>query len=103
MKTKIGNRIYKLARPHFKTIAIVTILSILISIAELIKPYLIKIVIDDYLTAGIYQKGAITVGVIGALYIGIVLIGNIIDFIASTSNNMMGEQVIYSLRNKLFK
>lgn len=103
MKTKIGTRIYKLAKPHLKTIVVVSILSILISIGELIKPYLIKIVIDDYLTEGIYQKGAITIGMIGAIYIGIVLVGNIIDFIASTSNNMMGEQVIYSLRNKLYK
>ena len=103
MNKKMIKRIYKLAKPHIKTIIIVTILSILISICELIKPYIIKIVIDDYLTEGIYQKGNITIGMIGAFYIGIVLIGNIIDFIASTSNNMMGEQVIYSLRNRLYK
>ena len=35
---------------------------------------------DDYLKFGIYQKGAITIGMIGAIYIGIVLLGNIIDF-----------------------
>ena len=103
MRTKTGNRIYKLIKPYIKTIVIVSILSLLISICELIKPYLIKIVIDDYLSQGIFQKGAITIGMIGASYIGIVLIGNIIDFIASTSNNMMGEHAIYTLRNKLYK
>ena len=92
-----------MAKPHKKTIIIVTILSLIINIGELIKPYLIKIVIDDYISLGIFQKGAITIGMIGAVYIGLVILGNIIDFIASTTTNMMGEDIIYSMRNKLFK
>ena len=58
---------------HIKTIIIVTILSIIINIGEITRPYLIKVVIDDYLSKGIYQKGAITIGMIGAIYIGIVI------------------------------
>lgn len=103
MKNKTLKHVYEMAKPHKKTIIIVTILSLIISISEMVKPYLIKIVIDDYLKFGIYQKGAITIGMIGALYIAIVILGNIIDFIASTTTNMMGENIIYTLRNKLFK
>ena len=95
--------VLEMAKPHKKTIAIVTFLSLLINIGELVKPYLIKIVMDGYLKFGIYQKGAITIGMIGAIYIGIVLLGNIIDFIASTATNMMGEDIIYTMRNRLFK
>jgi ABC-type siderophore export system fused ATPase/permease subunit len=40
---------------------------------------------------------------LGAIYIGIVLIGNILDFITTTATTMVGEDVIYSLRNKLFR
>lgn len=106
MKKKKNNtisRVFEMAKPHKKTIIIVTILSLLINIGELIKPYLIKIVIDDYLSQGISQKGMITIGMIGAAYIGIVVLGNIIDFIASTATNMMGEDIIYTMRNRLFK
>lgn len=103
MKNRTLNRVYEMAKPHKKTILIITLLSLLINVGEIIKPYLIKIVIDDYLSLGIYQKGAITIGVIGAIYIGIVVLGNIIDFIASTATNMMGEDIIYWMRNKLFK
>ncbi len=92
-----------MAKPHKKTIMIVTLLSLLISISEMIKPYLIKVVIDEYLQFGIYQKGIITIGMIGAVYIAIVILGNIIDFISSTTTNMMGENIIYALRNKLFQ
>lgn len=103
MKNKTLNRLSKMARPHLKTILIVTFLSILINIGEIVKPYLIKIVIDDYLSKGVFEQAGITVGMIGACYIAIVIIGNIIDFIAKTATNMMGEDVVYTLRNKLFK
>lgn len=103
MKNKTLKRTYKMAKPHVKTIAIVSILSLLIAIAEIIKPYLIKVVIDQYLMKGVFQQGIFTIGVIGAIYIGIVVVGNIIDFIAITTTNMMGEEVIYTIRNKLFK
>lgn len=102
-KNRTLSRVLEMAKPHKKTIIIVTILSLLINIGELVKPYLIKVVIDDYLSMGVFQKGAITIGMIGAMYIGIVILGNILDFIAKTTNNMMGEDIIYTMRNKLFK
>lgn len=102
-KTTLFERVKILLKPHIKTVIIVTILSIIINIGEIIKPYLIKIVIDDYLSAGIYQKGIITIGIIGACYIGIVIFGNLLDFIASSTTNMMGEDILYSIRNKLFR
>ena len=103
MKNKTFKRIADMARPHIKTIIIVSILSILVGIAEIAKPYIIEVGIDDFLSKGIYQKGAITLGTLGAIYIGIIILGNIIDFIAITTSNMMGEEIIYTMRNKLFR
>lgn len=102
-KSKTLQRLSKMAKPHMKTIIIVTILSILINIGEIVKPYLIKIAIDDYLSKGVFEQAGITIAMIGAAYIAIVIIGNIIDFISKTATNMMGEEVVYSIRNKLFK
>lgn len=103
MKNKTLSRVRELAKPHKKTIMTTSILSLIIGIGEIIKPYLLEVAIDEYITKGIFQKGSITVFMIGAIYIGVVLLGNIIDFITTTTVNMMGEEVIYSLRNKLFK
>ena len=103
MKNKTISRMIKLIKPKKKPLIIISIISILITICELIKPYIIKIVIDDYLSLGIYEKGFVTIGMLGAIYIGIVLIGNILDFITTTATTMVGEDVIYSLRNKLFR
>lgn len=103
MKNKTWQRLYKMLKPQTKSIAIISILAILINIGEVVKPYLIKIVIDDYLSVNMYQQGIMTIGKIGAIYIAIVLIGNILNFIVTTATSMMGENVIYSIRNKLYK
>lgn len=103
MKNKTLQHVLEMVKPYKKTIMIVTVLSLLISVIEMIKPYLIKVVIDDYLNLNIYEKGIITIGTIGAIYIGLVILGNIIDFISSTATNMMGENILYTLRNRLYK
>ena len=103
MKNKTISRVLELAKPHKKTIIITSLLSLLIGIGEIIKPYLLEVAIDEYIAKGIFQKGSLTVAMIGAIYIGIVLLSNVIDFITTTTVNMMGEDVIYTLRNKLFK
>lgn len=103
MKNKTFARVLELAKPHKKTIIITSILSLIIGIGEIIKPYLIEVAIDDYISQGIFQKGIMTVYIIGLIYIGIVLLENIIDFVTELTVNMMGEEVIYTLRNRLFK
>ena len=102
-KNKTIARILEIARPHKKNIIIIAIVAIIIDILELSRPYLIKVVIDDYLSNGIYQKGFLTISMIGFIYIGIVLVSNILDFIIRISTNMVGEKVVYDLRNRLFK
>ena len=103
MKNKTLSRIYKMLSPQIKAIVIISILAIIINIGEVIKPYLIKVVIDNYLSAGLWQKGIMTISIIGVTYIIIVLVGNILDFIVSTTTSMVGENVIYTIRNKLYR
>lgn len=73
MKNNTWSRLYKMLKPEKRSIVIISFIAILINIGEVIKPYLIQIVIDDYLSMGIWEKGAITIGMIGATYIGIVI------------------------------
>ena len=81
MKDKTLNRIYKMLKPQGKAILIISVLAIIINIGEVIKPYLIKIAIDDYLSNGLWRKGVMSIGILGGAYIAIVLVGNILDFI----------------------
>lgn len=103
MKNKTFKRCYDLAKPHLKTIILVSILSIIIDLLEISKPYLIKVVIDEFLSLGLAQKGIITISFIGFIYLAIVVIGNILDFFTRMKTNMMGEEILYSVRNKIFR
>lgn len=102
-ENKTLKRIYNMITPHIKSIIIITIISLIINFGEIAKPYIIEIAIDNYISKGIWSTGAITIGILGAIYIGIVVLGNILDFISKTATNMLGENVVYELRNRLFK
>lgn len=103
MKNKTFRRCYDIARSHIKTIILVSILSIFIDLLELSKPYLVKIIIDDFLSLGIDKKIFLSINIIGIIYLIIVLIGNALDFFARTKTNIMGEEVLYEMRNKIYK
>ena len=87
MKNKTLSRVYKMLRPHKKAIVIISILAIIINIGETIRPYLIKIVIDNYLYVGIWEKAGITIGMIGAVYIAIVVVRKYSRFYCKYYNN----------------
>ena len=103
MKNKTFDRCYKIAKPHLKTILIVSILSIIIDILELTKPYLVKVVIDDFLSLGLAEKGFISITTIGTIYLAIVIIGNVLDYTTRMKTNIMGEEILYTMRNKIYK
>lgn len=102
-KDKTIKQMAEMIKPYLKIIVIVTLISLVVNIGEILKPYLIKVAIDEYMNKGIWQKAGITIGMIGAAYLAIVVIGSILNFIADTTTNMMGENVVYDLRNKLYK
>lgn len=103
MKNKTLKRCYDIAKPHLKTIIFVSFLSVIIELLELSKPYLVKVVIDDFLSFGIDKKVFLSIDSIGIAYLAIVLIGNILDFFARTKTNIMGEDILYAIRNKIYK
>ncbi len=103
MKNKTFDRCYKIAKPHMKTIIFVSILSIFIDILEITKPYLVKVIIDDFLTLGLAEKGLISISIIGVIYLVLVIIGNVLDFISRMKTNIMGEEILYTMRNKIYK
>lgn len=102
MKNKIWKNILDMVKPHKKAIVLISILAICINLVEVAKPYLVKVVIDDYLSLGIREKGVITVTMIGIIYLVLVILGNCLDLIVVTTTNRMGNKVVNNLRNRLF-
>lgn len=112
MKNKTWRRIKDMMKPHMKTIIIVTILAIFIDIIALTKPYLVKTVIDEFLNKGTsIQKNInilgitfenISITIIAIIYIGMVLLENFLEYFNSTRTSMLGENVVFEIRNKLY-
>ena len=102
MKNKTFSRIRKMIKPYKKSIICVTIIAIIIDILALLKPYLVSIIIDDFLKQGISQNGVFSTTIIALIYIAIVFMENILDYFNRTKTNTIGESVIYDLRNRLF-
>ena len=100
---KVFNRIYDISRKYIKLIIITSLLAILINIGEIIRPKIIESVIDDFLSKNIFDNGKITVFTLGYIYIGIVVFQYLLDFIVSALTGIIGDNIVYEMRNKLFR
>ncbi len=103
MKSKTFSRFKKMIKPHKKTIIIVTLLALFIDICELVKPLLVKEVMEKYLPNNTFVQNGISIGMIFAIYLTIVIVGNLVDYINRIITSKMGEHVVFSLRDKLYK
>lgn len=102
MKVKSLKRFKKMVRPYKKTLVLVTLMALFINICELVKPFLLEQVMEKYLPDKLYVYNGISIGVIAAVYIFIVLIGNIVDYINRIVTSKMGENVVFTLREKMY-
>ena len=102
MKSKTLHRFKEMIKPYTKTIILVTLMAIFIDICELVKPFLLQQVMDNYLPEKLYIYNNISITTIAVIYIVLVIMGNWIDFINRSITNKMGENVVYSLRSKLY-
>lgn len=103
MKSKTIARFKKMIKPYKKTIVGVTLMALFIDICELVKPLLIKEVMEKYLPGKVFVQNGISIGMIFALYVLIVVIGNVVDYINRVITSRMGESVVYNLREKLYR
>lgn len=103
MKKKSFIRIKDMVRPYIKTVIFVTVLAILLDVIALSKPFLVKYVINEFMSKGIYSNGFVSILTICLIYIGLVILENIFDYFNSKKTNMVGESVVFDLRNKLYK
>ena len=103
MKNKTFKRIGNMVKPYRKTVIFFFFLAIIIDVLALVKPYLVKVLIDEYLKNGISQNEFMSVSMISYIYIALVLIENFLDYFNSTRTNILGESVVYDLRNRMYK
>lgn len=102
-KSKSFKRLLKLTLPHMKKIILAAICVLLVNTAELIKPYILKIVIDDFLVAKKPQTGLYSITAMGILYFLIVAFGGFFAISEANLINTAGQMIMKTLRSSVFK
>ena len=99
LDVKLFKRLMGYVLIYKSTFVFVAISAILISIFSTLTPYLIKIAVDDYLSLGRYDD---FIFVICFMLLNLVLTV-IFMFLFSYYANLLGQNVVYDIRIKLFK
>ncbi|MGB8451753.1 MAG: ABC transporter ATP-binding protein [Anaerocolumna sp.] len=102
-KKQSFKRLMTLNLPHIKKIILAALCVLLVNAAMLAKPYILKIVIDDFLTQNVVQKGFYSLTGMGILYFTVVLIGGYLNIIQVNIINKAGQEILHTLRGQVFK
>lgn len=95
-------RLMKLTIPHMKKIILAALCVLLVIAAQLIKPYILKLVIDDFLIKRIPEKGLYSITSMGILYFIVVALSGISSFIQVNMINRAGQEIMKNLRSRVF-
>jgi len=91
--------------PYFKPYVPMFIVSIFLALAinasVIAKPYILKVVIDDYLVAGVYDISAFRL--FGLLFFAVVLVGAGLGYIQNYILTHAGQKIMFDIRNQLFE
>ena len=95
---KLFSRLIKNVKPYRKNFIFVSFAAVLISFFSILNQYLLKIAVDDYITLKNYQ-GLIT---IISIMVGVLLFQVLFQFLFVYFTNLLGQKVVFDIRNKLF-
>ena len=102
-KTKTLGRLLKLTVPYYRKIILAFVCVILVIGAQLIKPYILKLVIDDFLTSKVVQSGFYSITNMGLLYFVVVTLGGLLSIAQVILINKVGQDIMRTLRSKVFR
>lgn len=103
MKQNTYKRFKQMVKPYIKIIILVTLLALTIDICELARPLLLRQIMDKYLPEKLYIYKNVSITAITIIYILLVVVENVIDYLTRIITNTMSENVVYDLRNKLYE
>lgn len=99
VKRGIWLRILKYFKPFIIGVAITGLLAVAVSAADLINPYISKLVIDEYITN---QSESLNIFILGGLYMLVVLFAAVCQYAQSFMLNRVGQKIIHNIRMDVF-
>lgn len=102
-KRESFKRLMKLTLPHMRKIVLAAICVLLVNAANLLKPYILKIVIDDFLVAKKTQTGLYSITSMGILYFLVVAFGGFFAISEANLINKAAQMIMKTLRSSVFE
>lgn len=102
-KTHSFTKLLKLALPHMKKIIAAAVCVILVNSAQLIKPYILKVVIDDFLVNHKTQSGIHSIAGMGIAYFAVVALSGLFSISQVNLINRAGQEIMKDMRSRVFK
>ncbi len=96
--TRLFWRLVTFGLPYFHLILAGLILIMLASAAAVAAPFVIQVAIDDYISKGDYDG----LRLMAFIFLGIVLADSLLKFLQTFCTQMLGQKVMFDLRNTIF-
>lgn len=93
-------RLLKYFIPYIPLILLSIVFALLINVSVIVKPYIIKYVIDDHLAVGNYDLRVFRMAGIG--YFLVVVLGALFGYFETYILTYVGQKIMYDIRNQLF-
>ncbi len=91
-----------LLRPHTRPLALGSVLVVLETAARLAGPFLVQRGIDEGIPPLLEGRGASTLLTIVAIFVAVVLVRGLLQFLFLTVSGRIGQDVLFDLRRRLF-
>ena len=102
MKRHSVLRLLKLMIPYRKAVILAILLVLLVNGAELMKPIILKVIIDDFLILKKPEVGLYSISAMGIFYMVVITLGSLFTFAQINLMNHVGQQIVSSLRKSVF-
>jgi len=101
--TSSVRELIKISLPYKNRIFYACACVFLINTAVLLKPVILKLVIDDFLVGKKPQAGFYSITAMGILYFFISMTGSLLSYVQANLVNSAGQNIINNLRRRVFK
>ena len=90
-------RLLTYLQPYRREVAVALVAILAATGLQLVPPFLTKIVIDDYIPAGDLSG----LGAVALVYVGVLVVGFLFEFVQTWTMQMTGQRIMYDLRMQI--
>lgn len=95
-------RLAAMMRPYIGQLLLCALFVLIVNAAELLKPMIAEIVIDDFLAQGIVKTENMSIAILGMIYFATIVIGSAFGIAQARLITRISQKILDTMRNKVF-